>query len=91
MDRAESIALEAYPVSMGEQVGWRCVDFNEIKRKTFAEGYEQAEQDNALTAEDMKLAFRCVNETIDNCDGNTKKEIYEDALRRFNSIKADKR
>lgn len=37
-----------------------------------------------LTWEDMRLAFGCVNEAIDNCEGKTKQEIFEEALRRFN-------
>lgn len=37
-----------------------------------------------LTWEDMRLAFRVINEAIDNCEGKTKQEIFEDALKRFN-------
>lgn len=58
--RAEEAALEAYPVDI---CGYRCkceigdkpepLDYNERKRIAYQEGYEQAEKDLALTADDI--------------------------------------
>ena len=89
MTKAEKAALNAHPpviVSFYPSTVAPIVkrDANEEIRKVFQEGYEQAEKDLALSWEDMKLAFGCVNEAIDNCEGKTKQEIFEDALRRFN-------
>lgn len=50
----------------------------------FIDGYRKAEKDLALTGEDMRLAFKAVNDALDNCDGKTKAEVLEDALQRFN-------
>lgn len=37
MSKAEERAIEKYPVEMYEEVGWRCVDKNAVKRKYYAD------------------------------------------------------
>ena len=61
MNKAEQRALEAYPV---EIVGYTTEcrigakpqpqDWNDERRKCYAEGYHQAEKDLALTVEDIE-------------------------------------
>lgn len=45
MDKATKVAVEKYPIEVYEDIGWRCIDKNEYKRKYFVEGYRQAEKD----------------------------------------------
>ena len=62
MDKATKVAIEKYPIEMYEDVGWRCIDKNEYKRKYFVEGYNQAQKDLALTKEDVRTIFNLVRE-----------------------------
>lgn len=75
--RSEAAALTAYPKD-------RKGVLYDLARKSIIQGYEQAEKDLALTGEDMRLAFKAVNDALDNCDGKTRAEVLEDALQRFN-------
>ena len=54
----------------------------------FIDGYEQAEEDNELTWEDMFDIFRLVNVVLDDyADGKTRKEVGEEVLKRFKEKK----
>lgn len=94
MTKAEERALVAYQprfakcVIFPETVG---ADFNTIKRKSYQEGYEQAEKDLALTWEDIKTIEQIIA-TSDWYDFEISgklwsKEFYEEVLKRFNAAK----
>ena len=66
MTKAEEAALKVYPVDMQplvyqdliEQFGGKTeVDVNIYQRRFFQEGYEQAEKDLVLTAEDIRTIY----------------------------------
>lgn len=64
--RAEAAALKAYP-NDGRKVfhssfGTFDIDHNAPYRKGYAQGYEQAEKDLALTKEDVRTIFNLVRE-----------------------------
>lgn len=94
MTKAEERALVAYPprfakcVIFPETVG---ADFNTLKRKSYQEGYEQAEKDLALTWEDIKTIEQIIA-TSDWYDFEISgklwsKEFYEEVLKRFKETK----
>ena len=62
IDKSAQRALEAYPIEMYEEVGWRCVDKNKHKRQYFIDGYQQAEKDLELTWEDIPKIFQISEE-----------------------------
>lgn len=89
MSKAEERALEVYPPKLAtysDLFGEETLDDNGLKRAVFIEGYRQAEEDNELTWEDMFTIFHLINEVLDDdfIEGKTKKEVGEEALRRFN-------
>lgn len=89
IDKSAQRALEAYPVEMYEEVGWRCVDKNTYKRQYFIEGYHQAEKDNELTWEDIER----IDDISIRLDGTeeskemSNKEFYKEVLKRFKDLK----
>lgn len=85
MDKAEKRALEAYPVAIDEvpevvKGGIMVIetDRNLAARGCFKRGYRQAEQDNALTIEDIGIIHGFLLEGLN----------YTEALRRFNEMKS---
>ena len=95
MSKAEERALEAYPVKteklhymdMIEANGGRDeFDFNRIPRAYYKEGYEQAEQDLALSLVQIvkldNIIMNMVGEGYN--DGFKTRPFYEEVLRRFN-------
>lgn len=95
MSKAEDRALEQYPVEMYEDVGWRCVDKNEHKRKYFVKGYHQAEKDMELTWEDMMIIHKCIKDAMnyhlykmmEGAEGQ--KVVYQEVLKRFKAQKGE--
>ena len=86
--RAEEAAMKAYPVVMEEHTER---DLNKPRRLSYIKGYEQAEKDLALTWEDISEIAAWISVCFTNCkEGDTSKEIYEEALRRFNESKNKK-
>ena len=94
MTRAEERALVAYPpryakcIIFPETVG---ADFNTLQRKSYQEGYEQAEKDLELTWEDIKTIEQIIA-TSDWYDFEINgklwsKEFYEEVLKRFKEAK----
>lgn len=81
IDKSAQRALEAYPVEMYEEVGWRCVDKNTYKRQYFIEGYHQAEKDLKLTWEDIKTIDKLLNQCVDYSNP------YQEVLKRFKNLK----
>ena len=53
--RAEEAAMKAYPIWVNKDSLVKGFDWNEEYRDVFIQGYEQAEQDLALTWEDVYL------------------------------------
>lgn len=85
MEKAEQRALEHYPSLTSS-----C---DRSKRQAFRNGYHQAEQDSALTWEDVAILITIYEQGIDNgdyCrynDAERMKEYSQDILRKFNEIK----
>jgi len=95
--RAEEAALKAYPPTYttvkryAKRVQSELVDTHKPVRAIFQQGYEQAEKDLALTWEDISEIADWISVCFTNCkEGDTSKEIYEEALRRFNESKNKK-
>lgn len=93
IDKSAQRALEAYPVEMYEDVGFRCVDKNTYKRQYFIEGYHQAEKDNELTWEDIDIILD-ITDIIANDDAMeeslktmSQEEYCNEVLKRFKNIK----
>lgn len=55
----------------------------------FIDGYEQAEEDNELTWEDLKMIEEISDQVFARCDVDTfdKKEYYQEVLKRFKEKK----
>ncbi len=98
--RAEERALERFPEQMTPLVyqdvidafgGKTEVDFNLLPRSYFQLGYEQAEQDLALTIEDVITIIQIVMTTdwydFEINDKLWSKEFYEEVLTRFKQYK----
>lgn len=93
---AEEKALEAYPVVIEhlhyldwiEANGGKAeLDINAMPRIYFNQGYEKAEEDLALTWEDMKLIHEISEDFWEPkwCDDKDKEKAgYEKVLRKFN-------
>lgn len=88
--RAEQRALETYPIKeewIGNQYG-SFGDVNAEKRNIYAEGYKQAEEDLALTCEDIKLInnilFDLYFEGWKTDSEEQSQARYQEALCRFN-------
>ena len=89
--RAEQRALGAYPRPELHGNSNIHYDLDNNRREGFIEGYEQAEKDLALTWEDVAFITTCF---CDLSSGMTLKEftdsrknIYQEVLRRFNEQK----
>lgn len=104
MTKAEERALEAYPqnevIVYGPLPGANepnRIDDNLKYRIGYAEGYEQAKKDLALTWEDMRRISRILDIMVDDdFKGEIpeewgEEEYYEEVLRRFNKAKEEKK
>lgn len=101
MNKAEQRANEAYPPTFSsgklhaKRVQAENVDTHAPIRTIYLKGYKQAEQDLALTWEDMKtlddIFFRVSNEmSIGDADNRIAIEnYYKEVLRRFNKYKSE--
>ena len=90
MSKAKERALEAYPIEMSEYSdSCREYDSNESERLTFIEGYQQAEKDNELTWEDLKMIDDISDNVYAECDVEMfdEKEYYQEVLKRFKETK----
>ena len=99
MSKAEERALEAYPVDIVSyttecRIGAKPKpqDWNDERRKCYAEGYHQAEKDLALTVEDIERIdiFLCgirANKSGAFTFRKLDDEQYQEVLRRFNQKK----
>lgn len=90
--RAEDAALKAYPYYPTEVnlFGHKTItaDGNSCDRGKYREGYEQAEKDLALTAEDIKQIIKIhYNIVFQDSSGITCGDVAEEVLRRFNEYK----
>ena len=98
--RAETAALEAYPVEMItlhyqdliELFKRTEIDNNKYPRSLFQEGYEQAEKDLTLTWEDMAKIDAIIMDVnnefaIDISKEISRQKFYETVLKRFNELK----
>ena len=86
MSKSEERALEAYPVELDNKTV-----YNAAMRVGFKIGYHQAEEDLALTWEDMKLMQEIqINVCARKVRGEkmTDKEQFEEVLRQFNELKS---
>ena len=82
MEAPEKIYIGSCDLSLERGFATGCVE------KMKSDDIEYIRSDIAeLTAEDMRLAFGAVNEAIDNCEGKTKQELFEDALKIFKEYK----
>ena len=102
MTKAEERALEAYPqnevIVYGPLPGANepnRIDDNLKYRIGYAEGYEQAEKDLALTWKDMRRIIRIDEEMMDDPEvrpeWKEEQPYYEEVLRRFNKAKEEKK
>ena len=90
MTRAEEAAINAYPVLMKQ--GFQAIhDVNLLTRRGFIKGYEQAEKDLALTADDIETMCRIrtalLIENYHLFDGTDNRKLYEEVLIKFNESK----
>jgi hypothetical protein len=85
MSNAEQRAFERYP-DYREMDGEYVTQIH--KRKVFAEGYHQAEEDNKLSWKDIKVIERLLG--FDNII-ESPKEYYQEVLKRFKDLKKGKR
>ncbi len=88
MKRAKEEALKAYPPRS------IAANYDTIARRdAFEYGYLKAEQDNALTWEDMMIIHKCIKDAMnfhlykmmEGLDGQ--KIVYEEVLKRFKKLK----
>lgn len=99
MTKAEERALVAYPpryakcIIFPETVG---ADFNTLQRKSYQQGYEQAEKDLSLTWEDARLIVDIGNSILDECYKKgiephliyqTERQFSEEIIKRFKEAK----
>lgn len=91
IDKSAQRALEAYPIEMYKEVGWRCVDKNADKRKYFIEGYHQAEKDLELTWKDMECIIKHYQDIMsEKSRVFVRVEDYQELLKRFKDFKERK-
>lgn len=97
MNRAETKALEAYPVNMERDIAmlpgdeYVYYDNNTLSRSGFIQGYHQAEKDLELTWEDLEKIESLIKKVRNEFWGADRKHsqqvkegMYKEALRRFN-------
>jgi hypothetical protein len=84
MSKAEERALEAYPKETRDISGF-VFGYPQYMRDLYSEGYSQAEEDNELTWEDLKM----IDQVFAKCAVNTfdEKEYYQEILKRFKEKK----
>lgn len=99
LTRSEEAALNAYPPTYttgkryAKRVQSELVDTHRPVRAIFQQGYEQAEQDLALTWEDVSILITIYEAGIENGDyrrhneAEWMKEYSQDILRKFNEIR----
>ena len=100
--KAEEAALKAFPVDMHplnyrdliEQFGGKTeIDINTYPRRLFQQGYEQAEEDLALSWEDISdiltIDYLLNQEIMLDEKVMSTQEFYTEVLRRFNESKAE--
>ena len=89
--RAEAAALKAYPPTYttvkrhAKRVQSKLVDTHKPVRAIFQQGYEQAENDLALTPEDVVVIISLYKQGIGEGDA------LEDTIRKFNEQRNEKR
>lgn len=97
--RTEQAALKAYPPTYttvkrhAKRVQSELVDTHKPVRAIFQQGYEQAEQDLALTWEDMAKIDAIILDTnnefaVDHSKKISRQQFYEEVLKRFNEHKS---
>ena len=90
MNKAEDLALEAYPVFMttlipaDEEHPLIEQDCNKFTREAYIKGYLQAEKDLELTCEDIKTIDKLLNQCVDYSNP------YQEVLKRFKDFKERK-
>ena len=90
ISRAEEMAFEAFP---NMTFAFTQLDLNAYRREAFIQGYKQAEQDLALTWEDVQLLYiitgQYESEINKNLEGfpSSSQEMFEEILRRFKEAK----
>lgn len=102
MSKAEERALKKYPLMSNDDkeglealkyIGMECEcvsvfnEAQEAKQAYFIEGYHQAEKDNELTWEDIKIIEKLLG--FDNII-ESPKEFYQEVLKRFNKERKEK-
>lgn len=90
--RAEQKALKAYPVQgrwIGNQYGDWEEDTNRVYRNVFLDGYEQAEKDLELTADDVKNIFNRVRD--EQIKHSATEGCYQEVADWFNKQRNDTR
>lgn len=85
MTRAEQEANKAYPTDENSTV-------NYVLKLGFIDGYKQAEQDLALTWEDIRTINQMISAVVmeDPDDGSfelSEQQFYEEVLKRFNKTR----
>ena len=87
--RAEEAALKAYPKEMRDKTGF-VIDIGHPQwiRDYYIEGYDQAEKDLALTADEIRLIFNRVR--IKQSMYNTTEGCYQEVADWFNSQREKK-
>jgi hypothetical protein len=87
MSKAEERALEAYPKETRDISGF-VIDIGhpQYMRDLYIEGYSQAEKDNELNWEDLKMIDEISDQVYAECDVDAfdEKEYYQEVLKRFN-------
>ncbi|UKK52115.1 hypothetical protein L6472_05925 [Prevotella sp. E13-17] len=95
MDKAEDRALERFPVHEGASKEWIEMHLKGVCAE-YIEGYHQAEKDNELTWEDLKLLQDISHEVFaEVVNGNvdyyqiypTQQSFLEEVLKRFKDLK----
>ena len=86
MSKAEEAALKAYPIQKPRSLFGFSLEYSHIlhRREAFAEGYEQAEKDLALTWQDMETIAKIIHNLVFTITADEPVEnIYEEVLKRF--------
>ncbi len=92
MSKARDKALEAFPISFSERMGYRSDTIPNERRNAFEKGYEQAQKDLELSWRDMqrivKIAdYLCNSLEYDKIKKMGEEGYYTEILERFNKEK----